>query len=339
MLISIIIPVYNVEKYLEQCINSVLNQDYKKIEIILVNDGSTDGSGELCDKYASQYSNIKVVHKENAGLGMARNTGLEHISGKYVVFLDSDDYIDADLISKLYNGMQKNNVDMCKSGFRRITDQKEILAIVEYENKIYNGDKAKAELLPRMIGSLPDKKDSIEMSACATMYTSEIIKRNKVEFPSERQYISEDLVFNMQYMQYSKGACTISYVGYNYRLNPASLTQRYREDRFEAFCFFYKEIKRMLMESGYSKDITLRLQRMFFIYLRMAIGQEKKKVSGFNMKKSVSNIKKICGDKLVRQILKEYPINKIGFKQRIFLYLLKYKMARTLYLCSQWNIL
>lgn len=339
MLISVVIPVYNVEKYLKQCIDSVMNQDYKELEIILVNDGSTDKSGEICDEYAKQYSNIKVVHKTNAGLGMARNTGLEHITGEYVTFLDSDDYIDSDLISNLYNGINKNNVDMCKSGFRRITDEKEILVVVEYENKVYDGDKAKQELFPRMIGSMPDKKDSIEMCVCAAMYKSELIKTNKLQFPSERQYISEDLVFNMHYMQNAKGACTIPYVGYNYRLNPASLTQRYREDRFDAFCFFYKEMERMLTEYGYSKNIMLRLQRMFFIYMRMAIAQEKKKVSGFKAKESIANIKKICRNEFVQKILKEYPIKKIGFKQRIFLYLMKYKMSRILYMCTQWNIL
>lgn len=339
MLISIIIPVYNVEKYLRQCIESVLNQDYKELEIILVDDGSTDRSGEICDEYANQYMNIKVVHKKNEGLGLARNTGLEYINGKYVTFLDSDDYIDSNLVSKLYEGIQNNNVDMCKSGFRRITDEKQILAFVSYEDKIYEGVKAKNELFPRMIGSMPDKKDSIEMCVCAAMYNSDVIKNNNLVFPSERQYISEDLVFNIHYMQHAKGACTISYVGYNYRLNPASLTQRYREDRFEAFCFFYREMERMLNEYGYSKDIALRLQRMFFIYMKMAIAQEKKCVSGFETKRSVANIKKICINEFVQKILHEYPISKIGFKQRIFLYLMKYKMPRILYLCAQWNIL
>ena len=91
-LISIIIPIYNVSKYLNRCVDSVVNQTYKNIEIILVDDGSKDNSGEMCDKYQEEYSNIKVVHKENAGLGFARNTGLEYVTGKYVIFVDGDDY-------------------------------------------------------------------------------------------------------------------------------------------------------------------------------------------------------------------------------------------------------
>lgn len=339
MLISIVIPVYNVEKYLCQCIDSVLAQDYKNIEIILVNDGSTDDSGKICDKYAEAHSNITVVHKKNAGLGMARNTGLEHVTGKFVTFLDSDDYIEPDLVSNLYKGIVDNNVDMCKSGFIRITDQKEILAKVAYDNQIFEGEGAKNELLPRMIGSQPDRKDSIEMCVCAAMYNFEIIKNNNLKFPSERQYISEDLVFNIDYMQFANGACTISYVGYNYRLNVSSLTQRYREDRFEAYVFFYKALEKKMFELKYSEDIKLRLQRMFFIYMKMTISQEKKQVSKFSSKQSIGNIKRICKDECVQTILNEYPIHKIGIKQRLFLYMMKYKMAHMLYLCAQLNVL
>lgn len=106
-LISIIIPIYNVSKYLNRCVDSVVNQTYKNIEIILVDDGSKDNSGEMCDKYQEEYSNIKVVHKENAGLGFARNTGLEYVTGKYVIFVDGDDYIQKDMVENLYNDLKK----------------------------------------------------------------------------------------------------------------------------------------------------------------------------------------------------------------------------------------
>lgn len=94
-LISIIVPVYNVEKYLRHCLDSLLKQTYKNIEVIMIDDGSKDSSGQICDEYANKHENFCVIHKKNAGLGMARNTGLEYVHGEYITFLDSDDYLES----------------------------------------------------------------------------------------------------------------------------------------------------------------------------------------------------------------------------------------------------
>lgn len=103
--VSIIIPVYNVEKYLERCVNSVLKQTYKNVEIILVDDGSPDGSPGICDRYASEYNTVKVLHKANEGLGLTRNAGLRLATGDYVMFVDSDDYIKENTIEKVLNAI------------------------------------------------------------------------------------------------------------------------------------------------------------------------------------------------------------------------------------------
>ena len=178
-LISVIVPIYNVEKYLRQCLNSLLTQTYNNIEVIMVDDGSPDNCGAICDEYARKYGNFIVVHKENAGLGMARNTGLEYVTGKYVMFLDSDDYIDSELIQILYEAMKINKVDISKSGFRRINNSGNIKVITNYNEEIFIGKKAATEFLPRLIGSAPNKKDSYEMSVCASLYNMEIIKKIK----------------------------------------------------------------------------------------------------------------------------------------------------------------
>ncbi|MGN0018457.1 MAG: glycosyltransferase [Candidatus Gastranaerophilaceae bacterium] len=110
--VSIIIPVYNVEQYLERCLETVINQTLKDIEIILVNDGSTDNSVDICNRYAQKDSRIKVVTRKNGGLSAARNTGLEHVSGEYIGFLDSDDWVDKDFYEKLYNAAIENDCDI-----------------------------------------------------------------------------------------------------------------------------------------------------------------------------------------------------------------------------------
>ena len=117
-LISVIVPIYNVEAYLEKCIESILAQDYTPLEIILVNDGATDSSGEICDRYAKQYKNITALHKKNGGLSSARNAGMEIMQGEYVSFIDSDDHIAPDMISTLYADLSKNKADIsCVSAY------------------------------------------------------------------------------------------------------------------------------------------------------------------------------------------------------------------------------
>jgi hypothetical protein len=190
------------------------------------------------------------------------------------------------------------------------------------------------EFLPRLIGSSAEKKDSIEMSACGTLYNMEIIKNNNIRFKSEREYISEDLIFNINYLQFAEGVVLTSFSEYNYRANNFSLTTKYRADRFLACKYFYIKVEEMLLNLGYERETIDRLKRMFFIYLRSCISQEQRKVSKKSKKESIASIKTICSDKLVNEIIKTYPKNSLGMKQNLFLTLIRLRMARTLYLLS-----
>ena len=122
-LISVIVPVYNVEKYLEKCVDSIINQTYKNLEIILVDDGATDNSGKMCDEFAKKDSRIKVIHKENGGLSDARNFGLDVATGKYIQFIDSDDYIDEDMLELLYNNIKKYNAEISMCSHYILTEE------------------------------------------------------------------------------------------------------------------------------------------------------------------------------------------------------------------------
>ena len=141
-LVSIIIPVYNVEKYLDKCIQSVLQQTYDNLEIILVDDGSTDLSGEMCDKYSKMDSRIIVIHKKNGGLSSARNTALDIMKGNFVFFLDSDDYVDKYLIEYLLEDIYKYNADIAECNFYDVYGEK--LIYIDYLKKVKAYDIAKA---------------------------------------------------------------------------------------------------------------------------------------------------------------------------------------------------
>lgn len=338
-LISIIVPVYNVEKYLEQCIESLVNQTYKNIEIIIVNDGSTDSSGELCEKLANHDSRINVIHKKNAGLGLARNTGLEFVKGKYVTFIDSDDFADVDLIENLYNGIILNNADTCIGGFKRVNDDGKVLYKEEYKSVTYSGNKVVQELLLRMLGSSPEKSDAIRMSVWNVLFSVEIIKNNNLQFCSERKYISEDLMFDIDYYIHSYKTTIINSTDYNYRVNNNSLTMKYRDDRFVKCKFLYNEVYGKIKEYSLSQEAFLRLQRQYFVNVRVCIRQENTKISKLSYNDAIRNIKSICNDEQLQVIINKYPKHKIGIKQVLFLRLIQLKMSKILYLSSIIGIL
>lgn len=244
-LISIIVPVYNVEKYLERCINSLVNQTYSNLEIILVDDGSTDQSGKMCDTYAERYPNIKVVHKKNAGLGYARNTGLENATGKYVAFVDSDDYVEYNMISNLYNDIIRNDADACIGGFRRVVGDKIDTRANKLEKRFFSTDEIKTYIIPRMLGKKPDGTDYIEMSVWKVLFKMDIIKKFGLRFPSERELISEDIVFDLDYYPKCNLICMSSDNGYYYCDNEGTLTTRYRPDRFalQKNCFYILRVR------------------------------------------------------------------------------------------------
>lgn len=188
-MISIIVPVYNVEKYLDRCIQSILNQTYKNYELILIDDGSSDHSSEICDSYANNYQHIKVIHKKNEGLGLTRNVGITNANGNYIMFIDSDDTIHPDLL-KVCNEELSKGYDTIIFGYNRINENDQITSTFQYEDKSYKGKEIKVNLLPKLIGSSPSGHDSIAVSACGVLYSKDIISKNKLMFKSERKIIS-----------------------------------------------------------------------------------------------------------------------------------------------------
>lgn len=147
-LISVIVPIYNVEKYLRKCVDSLINQTYKNLEIILVDDGSPDNCPKICDEYAKQDSRIKVIHKENGGLSDARNAGMNIATGEYISFIDSDDWIKSEMIEEMYNRMIEDNSDLVSSGVLWVdVDGTEIRTATVSENCVLNTEQAMKELI------------------------------------------------------------------------------------------------------------------------------------------------------------------------------------------------
>lgn len=331
-MISVVIPVYNVEKYLTQCIESILNQSYKDYEIILVDDGSTDNSSIICDSY-EKYSNITVVHKNNEGLGYARNTGIKHAKGEYVMFVDSDDYLRTDTLEKLFNDLSNNKSDTCIGGYTRVSNDGEELFEDVPNFCVYDGtDSVSKEFFPRLLGSSPEKKDAFRPSVWNALYSMEIIRSNNLLFPSERELIAEDIVFDIEYYKYSKKVVLSANSGYCYRVTPGSLTQKYKPDRFEKIVYLFEYILKRVTTLRYADICTLRAKRQFFVYLYASISQENIDLSKATLSKALKNIKKICNHSFTKFCISTYPVVKMGIAQTIFIILVKLKMTLMLYL-------
>lgn len=328
-LVSVIIPVYNNQQYIDECVKSVINQTYSNIEIVLVDDGSTDKSGDMCDSWAKTDNRIKVVHKANAGLGMARNTGLDNTSGDYVQFLDSDDYISRDCIEVLISHIQNRNAEVVYCKYARFDAEKIYSDSVSYSNeRISTGDGIIEDVLLEMVGSLPNARldSGFDMSACTALYSTSLIKKNAFRFKSEREYISEDLLFNIEVLRVANTVIAIEDQLYFYRINDNSLTTTYNPLRFSKDKIMYEYLKAYLGSFLEEKRYSLRVQRYMLARARVCINQ----IVRADEKNATKEIALICDDETIVGILKHYPINKNPFKQRVFNFFLKYRMPKVL---------
>ena len=207
--VSVIIPVYNVEKYLPACLDSVLGQTLREIEVICVNDGSTDKSPEILQEYAKKDSRIIVINQENKGLGSARNRAIEIAKGEYIGFVDSDDYIDADFYEKLYNAALKHNAEIAAAGYRRVSSSSKSIRLRFKNEKLYINadDKYKATNIPEY------------WYVWNKIYKLSDIRMINLLFTSE---FAEDVMFSLRALYFLNKMVTVPDTYYNYRKNSTS---------------------------------------------------------------------------------------------------------------------
>lgn len=204
-LISVIIPVYNVERYLRKCLDSVISQSYTNLEIILVDDGSTDGSGAICDNYGTLDSRIVVIHQQNMGLSGARNAGLDCARGQWIAFIDSDDYIDKDMYKVLYQVGSKNNADICACKSVNVDLKGNVLDEKEYTGAITIMDSDKA------IASLGDD-DVVRFEVWNKLWKKEIIGNTHFKLGQ----VSEDIYFTLEIFSRMKVYVDVDFPYHNY---------------------------------------------------------------------------------------------------------------------------
>lgn len=326
--ISIIIPIYNVEKYLSQCIDSVLNQTYKNLEIILVDDGSPDHCGEICDEYVKKDNRIKVIHKKNAGLGEARNTGLQAATGEYIYFIDSDDWIESDMLQTLLREMKNENADFVMCGFKKCGDGLEAeLNRPIRQKQTFTKQKVIKQLLLPMVAQKSDIKEDYTVNMCVwtNLYKRSIIETHHIRFLSEREYLSEDICFNLEYLKYTKHAVLLPDTFYCYRYNPTSLTSRYKGAEYDMLVRLYAEVCKIVDQIQIEDEPEFRKQRFFLTKTREILFRLAN--SNLSLKNRIEICRKILYDKILQTVLSEYPVKSYAKKYKIPALLMQKKLA------------
>lgn len=321
-MISVIIPVYNVEKYLCECIDSVLGQTYQDYEVILVDDGSTDSSGTICDKYAETNSRIKVIHRKNGGLSEARNTGFDAANGEYIYFLDSDDYIRADALERMYEASKKTNADIYFFEAEVFYDDKEnVDNSVLYERKSDYGTISSGKAAKKMM-----LENEFYTVVYLHLYRRQFLIENKIRFYPG--ILHEDNLFSPLAFVRAKSVTHIHDKLYYRRMRSGSImTTKFDHRNFHGYCVSLISLLKEIDKYSYNTDkrdflelfILHRVRMILGIYVTLSKEERVTMENDFKKLRNALRVNSYLGDKKIKIKFEsiEIYIIYIGIKKRL----------------------
>lgn len=246
--VTVIIPVYNAEKYLVECIDSVIGQTYKKLQIILVDDGSNDSCGQICDQYQKQDSRIEVIHQKNSGVSSARNTGLNHASGDYVTFIDCDDIIKEGMIEILVEEATKNGLDIVAtplSRSRSVLEKAEIDRVRLYNFETITDEEFSDLLSQELLSGIPGK-----------LYKCELLEDKRFRLG---QQWGEDLCFNLKLLEMKPIIGFLDFSLYYYRTTQGSLSVGFKRNKYNDFIYTYRSLFAYICEKSFQNGSAMNV--------------------------------------------------------------------------------
>ncbi len=323
--VSIIVPAYNVEKYLTRCMESLLAQTLQEIEIILVDDGSTDRTAEICNMYANKYIDVEVVHKRNGGLSSARNAGLRVASGQYVGFVDSDDEVDSTMFELLYQKAIETGVDYVFSDYiRKTKDGRNITHSENIPSGCYCKEQIRQVIFPQLI-----MRETIEFGPCISvwngLYRKRFLDRNNLFFDEEIKWSEDNLfssiaVYLCNSLYYMKNVFL-----YHYWENPGSITTSYRKGAWDVYCKMNQRLHEFF-DSVYDYDFTRQMKLHLIYFALNCIQQEKRKYKHRLSKETV----RILNSSELRNTFEGFDMPHVHWKLKVILLLMKQRSARLL---------
>lgn len=337
---TIVVPVYNAEQYIDQCISSLINQSYPNLEIILIDDGSSDKSYEICTKYASVDKRIKLIKNCNHGVSYTRNFGIDIATGKYITFVDSDDWLELEAIKKVSEIFAREEVDVVQTNLLYCTDKLKENRYPQVINDILDNNSFD-ELKKSIISSyyLQKKmKNQLGPVRCigGKFYKTSILKENNIHF-NNNIYILEDGIFNLNIYDKIKKIYICNYLLYNYRQNPTSTTFKYNSNQFEQSNIIndilFNYIKNLNSNSvNFYMVFYLNCFELLSTYIYRE--QREKKYNYNKFKKNIIN-RFMNSNYFYVESINYINFNYLTKKGKIILFLIKYKLFYILYvLCK-----
>lgn len=314
-LISVIIPIYKVEKYLNKCIESVINQTYANLEIILVNDGSPDNSGKICEQYALIDKRIKVIHKENGGVSSARNIGLDNANGQYVTFIDADDFVENNYCESLINTLKSKNVDCVACGYNRVYNNR-VESIIEKEEYALNNIQFLENIffVQKGLGFCHMK---LWKKSCI----------NNIRF-EESLTVGEDALFNMMVSRNMEKFYMLNKPLYNYRFNDASVVRKFDQNYAQKYLKSMQIAEKYIIEFYSDNKIVLKKLNNYVAYhvLLIIVNYCLNPENKLNFRESLNKVKEVCNIKEFKIAVKESGYEGFSLTRKITLFTIKSKL-------------
>lgn len=309
--VSVIVPVYNTEKYLRRCVDSILAQTFKDFELLLIDDGSTDSSPAILDEYANLDPHVRVFHQQNGGVSSARNLGLDNSKGEWISFIDSDDWVDKDYISNLING---SHCDLSISSIK-IENSKEY-----FDMEIPNGTFNETQLSLFLNNNL--HKFPL-MGPVVKLFKTEIIQNNNLRFPNIID-LSEDVIFMLDYLKYTSTIYSTNIKDYHYWRNSSGLTSNKKNHHSQypqILSYYWNAIDRL--NAKYTIEKLIILKRTFNWLIDSEINYIK--FSDMSISEKINNFKRLISDVNVKRMLQS-PKGLGGKKLKILSFLVSHKL-------------
>ena len=323
--VSVVVPIYNVEKYIKQCVDSIRNQTLEDIEIILVDDGSPDNCPQICDDYKKLDNRIKVVHKKNGGLSSARNAGMRVATGEYIGFVDSDDYIEVDMYEKMYNTAKKYDVDFVMCDYYKVFEKEKYQNSLSLEKGLFN----KKKIVDRLYNELIMRED-LEygplLSVWNCLYKRDFIEKNNLYFDDIVKYCEDNLYspivgYNAQSFYYMKN----QYL-YNYRFNPNSISNTFKQEYWDIYVEMNNKLNNYFnnnQDFNFNRQLSLHMIYYTFNYINLLQHSE---LSFFCKYREA---KKALHTNQVKQAFKNIKKINVNYKLKICICMFKYKLCIT----------